>query len=145
MSFWSYLPIILNNQILPAMKKFIMLLLLISPNVLIEAQQNQPIDTVYNFGEYSHLEMIIGGSYLFNKDINEDFDWGLYGNFRFSFELKNRKLSLFPLFGFRSYSVKLKDNSSVSNNLTIMRQRNLDQNTKQEYSLHISFVYFKHR
>jgi hypothetical protein len=63
--------------------------------------------------------MSVGGSYLFSKEINEDFNWGVCMNMRTRFELKSRKISFVPQIRYRSYSMRLEEDYEVRNVMSV--------------------------
>lgn len=75
----------------------------------------------YKFSDYSGIELSFGSSYLFDKEISEDFSWGVNAGLRFRFNMPNRKTSLIPLCNIRTYSYSLEGNSSAYNTLTIYK------------------------
>jgi hypothetical protein len=101
--------------------KIILLVLSIIFTFKLKAQNSTLDYTYYDVNEFSYLDLAIGGSYLYNKSINEDYNWGVNINMKLRFETKYKRLAISPIFGYKLYSIEIDNNNSVKDDLTVIK------------------------
>jgi len=75
----------------------------------------------YNFADYSGLEFAVGGTYLLDKEIDEDLNWGPNIGLRMRFDMPGGKISVAPHANVRGYTRSSKNFSSIDYSLSIYK------------------------
>ena len=103
------------------MNKLFSLFILLFLFSFLNGQEINSSDSKYSFAKNTYLEYTFGASYLLDKDVYKEFDWGYTGSFRLRFDTKGNKMSFTPLISFRFYNEDLIDYNEITNNFQIVK------------------------